>query len=74
MIRGRDGFDSIVAPRWSQSEFCNSIRMKAVVVPVRWLSPGIVEAVEKLFSGSRGAIMIRGAAMPGNKDSGSAHS
>ncbi len=25
MIRDRDGFDSIIAPRWSQSEFCNRI-------------------------------------------------
>jgi hypothetical protein len=29
MIRGRVGFDSIVAPRWSQSEFFNGIELKA---------------------------------------------
>lgn len=26
MSRGKGGFDSIVAPRWSRSEFCNRIR------------------------------------------------
>ena len=36
--------------------------------------PKTSEAVEKLFSRSHCVTMIRGAAMPSNKDSGSAHS
>ena len=50
MIRGRDDFDSIVGPRWSQSEFGNRIRPKAVIVLVRSLSPRLAESSPKVGS------------------------
>ena len=45
MIRCRDGFDSIVALRWSQSEFCNTIGGGADVIrPKSDIADGVISA------------------------------